>query len=291
MYAAHHRVAPLRRGGAAAERHCATTPCDSFATTPMGTQADIHTQRSTQLRRGAASCNAAAAAGVYSLPATLRRSWLAPPPTTEPSRGSQMSMHAAPTPTTSAAPLTQLQVGDAASLQATLSQTSQHHKEAASALLALVQSMQQQEKHLAASSQSLSHIPALVDTQQAQVTALHGLTAEVRAMAAAIRDAASILQEVQSVGAPPTPRRHSVHKQPRLQKSAAASSARFGLVLGADSPSMTPCTWEVEEEAAGVADKGEAAYACQSQRPQFMLRGTAGCAAASEFVEDDVFSM
>ncbi|RNF01026.1 hypothetical protein TraAM80_07269 [Trypanosoma rangeli] len=293
MYAAHHRVAPLRRGDVTAGRRCAPTPCDSFVPTPMGTREDPHTQRNTQVRCGAVSCHAVAPAGVYSPPAPLQQSRLAAPPTSDPLRSSQMSMHAASTPTTSTMPLTQVQLGDASSLQATLSQASRHHKETASALLSLAQCMQQQEKHLASNSHSLSHLAALVDSQHAQVTALHSLTTEVRTMVAAIRDAAAVLQKTQSVKEPPTPRRNSVRNQPRIRQLAptAAPSTRFGLVLGADSPFMTPCARGEEEEEQGMFEKGGAAHVCHSHRSQFMLQATEGCAAASEFIEDDIFSM
>ncbi|PWV12141.1 hypothetical protein C3747_53g11 [Trypanosoma cruzi] len=298
MYGAHHRVAQLRRGGAAAERHAANTPCDSFVNTPMGTQAEGYTQRTTQVRCGAPSCHSVAAGNVYPLPATMRRSCLAVPPASEPSRSSQMTTPVAPITTT--APPTQAQVGDAALLQATLSQSSQHHKETASALSSLVQFLQHQEKHLAANCQSLSYLSALVESHQAQVTALQGLTTEIRAVATAIRDATTILQRAKRVGEHPALGGTPIHNQSCLRRSASSAAASApsstdGLVLGADSPSVTPCKREEGKKEEGmILKRGGAAYVCNSQRPHVTLRGTAGaarCAVGSEFMEDDIFSM
>ncbi|EKF26977.1 hypothetical protein MOQ_009313 [Trypanosoma cruzi marinkellei] len=299
MYGAHHRVAQLRRGGAAAEKHTANTPCDSFVNTPMGTQTDVYTQRNTQVRCGASSCQSVAAGNVYPLPSTMRRSCLAVPHASEPSRNSQMTTPAAPiTTTTTTAPSTQAQVGDAALLQATLSQSSQHHKETALALSSLVQFLQHQEKHLVANSHSLSHLSALVESHQAQVTALQGLTTEIRAMATAIRDAATILHGAQRVEEHPNLDGLPIHNRSCLRRSAASaapSSSTDGLVLGADSPPLTPCKRGGEKkEEEMIAKRGGAAYVCDSQRPHVTLRGTAGaarCAVGSEFMEDDIFSM
>lgn len=83
MYGAHHRVAPLRRGG-----HVAT---------PNATQPTPHTQRG-------------AAPGPFTLPAAMAGSRLAAPSASQLPQNSQMS---------AAAPFTQAQVGDGAGAQAT----------------------------------------------------------------------------------------------------------------------------------------------------------------------------
>ncbi|RNC50145.1 hypothetical protein TcCL_ESM12829, partial [Trypanosoma cruzi] len=116
----------------------------------------------------------------------------------------------------------------------------------------------------------------------------------------AIRDATTILQRAKRVGEHPALGGTPIHNQSCLRRSASSAAASApsstdGLVLGADSPSVTPCKREEGKKEEGmILKRGGAAYVCNSQRPHVTLRGTAGaarCAVGSEFMEDDIFSM
>lgn len=274
MYGAHHRVAPLRRGSGGVEGHAPTL--NTLASTQSATQVMIpHTQLNAHTQSGfSAPRHSAAATTAYTLPATLSRSHLVPPSAPELPQNSQMS-------TASMMPSTQVQVSEGASVYAALSQTAQHHKETTAALLSAVESLRRQEKHMAAGSQSLAHISAIVDGQHAQVVALNELVKEVRGMVDVMKQAVGVLLTSQRADVSTTLQVGDGTNQQQQQRSPAE------LVLGADSQFTFLCS-------DGDVEEGAAAYNQRTKMRHVLLKGGESkkdVALPATHFEDDVFSM